>query len=218
VAGAAGKGRAAEAPYFESFDLIPPSGVPANFVETPDARWSGGTGTYDGFAAVDLSGGTSLSGSSINFTNVVGHNFTVRARFAVQSSGAFASRFANVGLVILADNADVTTGGYLLWWESAGLGDVNHKLFLERTTAPTTGNVAPTTIAPPKGERLFTMTLRGVYTNGTLQLTGTLSDGFQTASVSLADPAAVRFHLLGDGGREFALLSHGRRRAARPTS
>ena len=42
-----------------------------------------------------------------------------------------------------------------------------------------------------ESERLFTMTLRGVYTNGTLQLTGTLSDGFQTASVSLADPAPL---------------------------
>lgn len=185
-------GYAAEAPYFENFDVPPPGGVPANFVETPDSRWSVVPGTYNGFAAVDLSGGTSLSGSSINFTNVVGHNFTIKTRFAVSSFGALTTRMASVGLVILADNPDITTGGYVLRWESGGADDVHNKLFLERAGPWVgVGNVAANRIAPPKGERLFTMTLRGEYVNGSLHLTGTLATGPQKVSVEATDPAPL---------------------------
>jgi hypothetical protein len=181
---------AAEAPYFEDFDTSPPSGVPANFVETPGSNWILNPGVYQGFAGVPA-GGSSLASSSISLTNVAGHDFTVKVRFAVGSSGAMPFRKANVGLVILADNPDVTTGGYVLWWESAGLDDVHNKLFLERTTGPVLFNVADTTIAAPRGERLFTMTLHGVYVNGALRLTGTLSNGPKMISAEITDPTPL---------------------------
>jgi hypothetical protein len=183
---------AALAPYFEAFDHdLQANGAPRNFVETPHSSWIAGSGFYQGAVATNGSGVPALASSSINLTNVAGHNFTVRARFTAVSYGLWDFRFASVGLVVLADNPDVTTGGYLLRWESAGLLDVHNKVFLERTMTPTLGNVGASRIVPPRGEREFTMTLRGMYKNGSLHLTGTLTTGGKRVSVEVTDPTPL---------------------------
>jgi hypothetical protein len=183
---------AAEAPYFEDFGTSAPGNVPANFVETPNSAWtlSAGTpGIYRG--AADASGGDVAVGSSINLTNVAGNNFTVKTTFTFQTNGGLDFRLADLGLVVLADKPDVTTGGYRLRYYGSGLGDVYHKLFLERASGPALGAVSSETLATPTAGDHFTMILRGAYVNGTLFLTGTLNNGSQTISVELSDPAPL---------------------------
>jgi hypothetical protein len=174
---------AALAPYFEGFDTIPPNGVPANFVETPDSAWSLSPGIYSGYAFA--SGGQAVSSTSISLTNVAGHNFTVRTTFTIYSYGLLDIRLADVTLVALADNSDLASGGYVLRWESAGGYDQHNKLFMSWAFG-----VAPT-LSPPKGERQFTMILRGVYVNDSLHLTGTMSNGPKKVSVEGTAPTPL---------------------------
>lgn len=155
---AATPARAAEAPYFENFDNYPAGSVPANFVETPDSAWSLNPGVYSGSAG--CFGCTAVSSSSISLTNVAGHNFTVKTSFRVFATGVVDFRLANLALVILADNPDLRTGGYSLTWESAAGYDRHNKLFLSGARDE------PPVISLPRGERPFTMIIRGVYVNG----------------------------------------------------
>jgi hypothetical protein len=180
---------AATAPYFEGFDTSSPKAVPANFVETPDSAWTLYPGIYQGNA--QASGGSVAVGSSINLTNVVANNFTVKTTFTFQTNGGFDFRTADLGLVALADNPDVTAGGYRLRYYASGLGDVYQKLFLERATGSSIGNVSSKTLASPATGDRFTMTLHGAYIDGSLFLTGTLNNGSRTISVQISDPAPL---------------------------
>jgi hypothetical protein len=182
----------AEAPYFEDFSTATPGNVPANFVETPDSAWTlypGTPGIYQG--AAQASGADVAVGSSINLTNVVGADFTVNTRFTLQTNGGFDFRLADLGLVVLAETPDVTVGGYRLRYYASGLGDLYHKLFLERAAGSALGAISSETLDTPAAGDQFTMTLHGAYVNGTLFLTGTLDNGSRTISVQMSDPAPL---------------------------
>jgi hypothetical protein len=167
---------AAEAPYFEGFDTTPPNGVPANFVETPDSAWSLTPGTYIGGASTP---GTNKTGTSISLTNVAGHNFTVRTKFKLVTNGGLDFRLADMSLVALADNPDVTASGYHFQYYASGLSDVYGKLFL--------GNGYTNHIIKPSDSMI--MTLHGAYLDGLLYLTGSLDNGSRILTVSTVGPA-----------------------------
>lgn len=168
---------AAEAPYFEGFDTVPPNGVPANFVETPDSAWQLSPGTYVG--SVTASGGQTAAGTSISLTNVAGHNFTVRTKFRLQTNGGFDFRLADMSLIALANNPDVTSSGYQLRYYASGLLDVYGKVFLG-------GGYTTRTIGSTDS---MVMTLHGAYIDGSLYLTGSLDNGSRILTVSTFDSA-----------------------------
>ena len=185
---------AAEAPYTEDFNSYPNGSVPANFVETPDANWSAGGGNY--YGGVSASGAKGEIATGLPLTNVSGRNFTVKTTFVASTNGGDANfRLANLGLVALGADPNLNVGGYRLGYYLSGGGDVYGKLSLGRATP---GN-QPESLSssrlgyigsrdnPLAGPR-YTLTLEGVYVEGTLFLTGTVSDGVKGVSVQISDP------------------------------
>ena len=190
----------AEAPYTENFNSYSDGSVPANFVETADSNWTayagmiGGTSGYY-LGGVTVSGGEAAIATGLPLTNVAGSNFTVKTTFAATTNGGNDFRLAKLGLVALGANPNLTEGGYRLSYYVSGLDDVFGKLFLERTVAPLATAVSTSRLRyagspqnPPAANPHCTMTLHGAYIDGTLFLTGTVSDGVQTISVQMSDP------------------------------
>lgn len=191
---------AAEAPYTDNFNSYPDGSVPANFVETSDSNWSaydgkiwGTSGFYLGSVAV--SGGQATIATGLPLTNVSGTNFTIKTTFAARTNGGNNFRLADLGLVALGADPNLTDGGYRLRYYVSGLDDVFGKLFLERAVpGGPGGGVSSSRLRyfgssqnPPPANPHCTMTLHGAYIDGTLFLTGTVSDGVQTVSVQMSD-------------------------------
>lgn len=184
---------AAEAPYTDDFNNYPNGSVPANFVETPNSSWSASGGNY--YGGVAASGAKVVVATGLPLTNVSGRNFTVKTTFAASTNGGIDFRLANLGLVALGDDPNLTQGGYRLGYYVSGLYDVFGKLSLERAGPGNPMEMLSSlglnyfgSWQNPSASPRYTMTLEGVYIDGTLFLTGTVSDGVKTISIQMSDP------------------------------
>lgn len=180
---------AAEAPYTDDFNAYPNGSVPANFVETADSNWSAGGGIY--YGGVAASGTKEVAATGLPLTNVPGRNFTVKATFAASTNGGIDFRLANLGLVALGADPNLTQGGYHLGYYVSGLYDVFGKLVLESSHGGAGSSSRLNYFGSwdnPSASPRYTMTLEGVYIDGTLFLTGTVSDGVNAISVQMSDP------------------------------
>src|SRR5688500_12758799 len=172
---------AAEAPYTDDFNAYPNGSVPANFVETPDSSWSAGGGNY--YGGVAASGTKEVTATGLPLTNVSGRNFTVKTTFAASTNGGIDFRLANLGLVALGADPNLTQGGYRLSYYVSGLYDVYGKLSLESSH----GGAVSSSVLNPSSSPRYTLILEGIYIDGTLFLTGTVSDGVNAISVEMSD-------------------------------
>ena len=170
---AAPLGRAAEAPYFEDFNTIPPNGVPLNFVETADSDWGLSGTAYHG--QMSLFSADKRIASSINLSNVAGQNFTVTTKFTAAMSGSGVSRIMEVGLGAFGTNPDLNTGqGYILNYNLAGANN-------QRGLLSIAGWITSQELTPTSGP--YVMRLHGGYTDGIPFFTGTITSPSGTRSI-----------------------------------
>lgn len=192
---ASASSRGAGGSYFENFENCP-NGRPANFVETPDANWwlSGGStpGTTHYQGGIYVAGGTGVISSAISLPNVPGQDFTVTASIWVNGLGGPDTRLMDLALVVLGSNSDLTNSGYRLRYWVNGAYDVWGKLFLQRAEGTALSAVSgPYPLEPHYGLNPYTISLSGKYVNGALRLTGYVTDGIWTTSVTLTDNAPL---------------------------
>lgn len=188
---AATLGVAAEAPYFDDFNAIPPSGIPLNFVENADADWFLSGGAYHG--QMSLFSADKRIGSSINLSNVAGRNFTVTTKFSVAMAGAGVSRIMDVSLGALGTNSDLNTGqGYVLNYNLAG---ANNQFGLLNLGGWTTYQALTPTSGP------YVMRLHGGYVDGIPFFSGAITSPTGTRSIRAAGGTPV-------SGSNFGFLEH----------
>ena len=184
-------GRAAEAPYFEDFNTIPPNGVPLNFVETSDADWSLTGSAYRGL--IGLFSGEKRISSSINLSNVAGQNFTVTTKFSATMSGSGPTRIMDVSLGALGTEPNLNAGqAIILNYNLAGLND---QLGLLTVAGAATTRSLPPTSGP------YVMRLHGGHVDGKIFFTGSITraDGRRTVRGYTDTPLS---------GSNFGFLEH----------
>jgi hypothetical protein len=172
---------AAQAPYAETFDSYPDGGVPANFVERTDANWAvrnkDGTGSYEGTL---FAPGTTLSSyTSIDLSNVAGRNFTFTTNFTATAS-VDQSKVVELGFTALS-------AYHLTWRVSPSGSPYTGEIILEGQGRRINSVNYPGIM--PLGSGEYTVTMHGGYVDGTLYLTGALSNRNRTLSLRIADPA-----------------------------
>ena len=137
---------------------------------------TGSAGVYRNNASGDL---VSTS-AALEVTNLAQSGFVLSTTFVVNSYGSFAQTFTDihVGLNALASSSNLLGSGYQLSYEL-----LDHGYFTPTGALQLAGAVSPDTLPVVTGAT-YTMTLTGTYSPAGLLLTGTLSDGSNTISVT----------------------------------
>ncbi len=194
---------AATAPYYDNFDGYSDGSAPSNFVTTingpfpaaQDSYWriSNPSGT-DGKYVNVVEGYSASSSAGLAITNLASSDFQLSTTFVLGTP--FTSSPLNqgqAGLAALSTGPDFTNNGYRLSYQVYGPGAGatgsynNGRLILYGLTTGFTIN-APG-ILPVVFGTSYTMVLSGAYSAAGLSLTGTLTDGTQTVSLSASDPS-----------------------------
>jgi hypothetical protein len=186
---------AVDAPYAENFDSYPDGSMPSYFtVQTTGggifyySDWSvsnptGSAGVYKNHAGGD----TVTTASALEVTNVTATNFVLTTTFVVNSYGSFSQTFTDIhaGLIAFASGANLLSSGYQLSYEllRRGFG------FPVTGTLTLSGSQSSDTLPVVTGVT-YTMTLTGTVSSSEILLTGTLSDGSNSISVTHSDTMA----------------------------
>jgi hypothetical protein len=188
---------AVEVPYADNFDSYSAGSMPDNFTTQTT-----GSGSYYSGWSIDNPSGTAgayrntaigdfmQTSAAVDVTNLAQSDFLLSTTFVVADYGSFSSTFKdiNVGLNALASGSTLVSTGYQLSYEL-----LDHDYSTSATGAlqiadPGDGiETGPSVTLPVVVGATYTMTLRGSYLPNGLLLTGILSDGSNSVSVTLND-------------------------------
>ena len=171
---------AVPAPYTDDFNSYGAGQTPSGFIESNDAAWGTSVGAYVSTTGPE---GTSSVFSSISLENVAGQSFIFSSTLTFTIFGTAPLTIHNGGMTFLG-----TSPGSGLYISYSFRGPDAGRLVV-------TGGRSAVSLTPTQGVP-YVMTLRGDYIGSSLALTGSLSNGLETISVSTlvaAPPAGTYF-------------------------
>ena len=185
------------APYSENFDSYPSHTSPANFVTTASGTavssiWETQSDGTNGGYNNSLGGHSVSSSAAVNVTNLAQIDFQLSTTFILATPTLAPLYDCRVGLGALSSVPDFTSNGYYLAYEAFSFGPntpIAGSLYLYRGSSAIGAAGFGFGSLPVVIGQDYTISLTGVYSVAGLTLSGIISNGSASLSLSTTELA-----------------------------